>query len=1254
MSGQEEYSDFLQLRYEVFPDFDAHQAKAIDSIFGLLRPFIKSGEIKTIVDVGCGTGEILVGLAEKFEQDPKLGAIDLIGLDSSEAELRIAGELCAPASVRFSKCEGSNVFFDDLTAELGFSPDPGIFSKQIESTAILCTGHTIFHFPYLIDLFERIETGQQRPRLWVVDVYRTWDEAITKPEYLEPRSVYERGGKKSVNILFTRPSGVRPGMVERGMLRWTGGWDGERELISTVQHAWKMDELIERFASAGYINRRLKDTVCGYGEMKTHLFVLPQQSLPLPELFLRTGLPIAELKPRLGSADNYSPLPAVNKWVEDAPLICDTRHESFDFVLVEFAPYFDAWHGRHNLFQEVFLAVRLDYSAAPFEAIVPNYVRMTGALQDQGRGIFFHPFFTGQQHSAEWAAVNLSHIDKFGRSMTVMTEGELDELKDWRRQASEAEKNLVKNVRTIEGSNVNARWAEYRTPLSEFELKKGDGGDRSPRRDFQLKLELLHQLAREKFGITTNGGEEQYRTVLLASPLRLTFSGRDDGDNGYPSSYRGGVWIFAGTRERFGRRRYRKLRDLTRLCLLTGISAVEASASISLSTGIKRQSVQTAAVAIMSRNMSHNIGSHVLSGVAAEAIGGSAADRAAAKLSESKYVKRQLKQQDDLLRYLQERMDFLAEISTTESYMSVPISINEATNDFHSQELLRKFITGTGAASSLINKGRERVLMASPGGRNGCQALYVIAENVIRNAAKHRPANVTNAIQLSMCVDDVNQKDFLRVRLWDNQKSARRIRDGLSVVDFVNRIVGREPQHAESRRRSQLVSIVDEKGKLKEGNWGLREIAIAAAYLRQMPLQDLESITEPPLLRAMAVDDDGRELGEGDGNLCYEFYVRRPQSVLGIDRNGPPPDLDLNVLHVAGVELVVPAEPDADSTAEHRYAASTAGHQYLVGDDKSIDDLSEKTELRLPARVLRLGLETKLANPKSARIDSAEFYSVLRSGNGDKIWRQVARRWTEFQSIRHGVIGARLFHTDVSTDDPCGTKYSDEAVLSHAILYDHHGEVLRHGLNKVREVLFWESYGQAFDQCSLFESPLKPTKDALEAEFIAAAMARIVVLDERVQEEIANHKGAIPGIVHEGVSTPISMIEAVERRRIYVPGASEFCDLRRSPNRVAMEHFIQHVLSKGPIDFVVIHQGVLDRVPTSSQEDHSAIEWIKSRLPADTKLVICSGRGVPSEVFKEDVRFVSVSPILRWVVHVPSKFHLYQFLCASRVPVQHV
>uniref|UniRef100_B3END1 Uncharacterized protein n=1 Tax=Chlorobium phaeobacteroides (strain BS1) TaxID=331678 RepID=B3END1_CHLPB len=91
--------------------------------------------------------------------------------------------------------------------------------------------------------------------------------------------------------------------------------------------------------------------------------------------------------------------------------------------------------------------------------------------------------------------------------------------------------------------------------------------------------------------------------------------------------------------------------------------------------------------------------------------------------------------------YLKKRMDFLADVATTNSYIEYTVSFeNDIIDAFAKNKILMDRITGVTKNAfvyEICGEGLKNVHVTVPSGVLGCHAFYIILENIIRNIAKH-------------------------------------------------------------------------------------------------------------------------------------------------------------------------------------------------------------------------------------------------------------------------------------------------------------------------------------------------------------------------------------------------------------------------------------------------------------------------------------------------------------------------------------
>ena len=243
---------------------------------------------------------------------------------------------------------------------------------------------------------------------------------------------------------------------------------------------------------------------------------------------------------------------------------------------------------------------------------------------------------------------------------------------------------------------------------------------------------------------------------------------------------------------------------------------------------LRKKAIINAMATIMSRNMSHNIGSHILFYVTSHGLG---------RLDKEKEI-------NNLMRYLQQRMDFIAYISTGEwlPVGSMHLLVEDVIYNFLKQKLLlnyigfsegvsldnliiRVFVNGTEAMS--LEKGYiepkrqgQDVRVFVPLGIVGFQALYSILENLIRNSAKYGFATRKDKNKLEIIIEIYDKDDKAEILIYDN----------------VSQVTEEKRNEIE---REIFKPLLSETGEIDSKNWGLKEMKICALFLNSLK-EDIE------------------------------------------------------------------------------------------------------------------------------------------------------------------------------------------------------------------------------------------------------------------------------------------------------------------------------------------------------------------------------------------------------------------------------
>lgn len=313
-----------------------------------------------------------------------------------------------------------------------------------------------------------------------------------------------------------------------------------------------------------------------------------------------------------------------------------------------------------------------------------------------------------------------------------------------------------------------------------------------------------------------------------------------------------------------------------------------------------RHGTRAAVAAIMGRNMSHNIGSHVLS-----------------YLSNENEVED--KSNGKFYRYLQGRMDFISDISTTKPSWSSNVNfIEEILNPFvgvelqkpndqvlpeqakllnnilrsvainHNNERIcldaKKIIIKISYPAQIENKSehqltykyfssngnvgldtslQEDFLLTIPHGSTGMHAFYSILENFLRNSGKHGGEGVNEILRDSKSTLECS----IYVQRYDENLYKVTIRDNIKK-DFPDKTISEINEYI-TRKHSTLIN---DDGSINQEGWGIKEMRISAAWLRGIEPKEVQNpFISPPLLNPIKTDI---------GGIGYEFYLLKPLDVL--------------------------------------------------------------------------------------------------------------------------------------------------------------------------------------------------------------------------------------------------------------------------------------------------------------------------------------------------------------------------------------
>jgi len=389
-------------------------------------------------------------------------------------------------------------------------------------------------------------------------------------------------------------------------------------------------------------------------------------------------------------------------------------------------------------------------------------------------------------------------------------------------------------------------------------------------------------------------------------------------------------------------------------------------------------STKSAIAAIMSRNGSHNIGSHVIA-----AVGNNVND---------------VPDDQQLFKYIQQRLDFIATVTTEFPNWSQPMwFVKDVMRRFYMQRHLLNYIASADGlrayepqgdddaenqnSGRLVVKVRVKVKkdkdnefveavnptdkaqegkiagdaqVAIPGGIIGQHAFYTILENIIRNSAKHgcKVSNGSANCEITIDLEDDKKKDYVVITIWDNVSNVKgKYGEKKKLPDFLNSLLKQS-------------FINRDSGELIKENWGLAEMKIAAGFLSGAAQSDIsadgdkllfdDNSKREGIIRAVAYKPAGN--GGAEERLGFQFAINKPKELLLVLAPGDSWNLNMDAEELKKYAVYLERSlPTVNTDCEMIVLDEQVVEGYTLGKQNENHNFCEKLEQLLrqyPARVI--------------------------------------------------------------------------------------------------------------------------------------------------------------------------------------------------------------------------------------------------------------------------------------------------------------
>lgn len=677
--------------------------------------------------------------------------------------------------------------------------------------------------------------------------------------------------------------------------------------------------------------------------------------------------------------------------------------------------------------------------------------------------------------------------------------------------------------------------------------------------------------------------------------------------------------------------------------------------------------IKAAISQVMARNMSHNIGSHVLTrltdGAALASLDLSTFRSYLSKANtlDSKAMA-PFHQLAIYNAYVKCRMDYLSDITFGTPVMHTnKRALSELYKGLDNVRLLLEFISGLSDFEYTLGfalngeplRESSDIAIAMPNDLLGCQAFYNIIENLIRNTAKHNQGKqgITEfTVNFIDVITDENgdtlgealteaQTMFYAVEVYDNvpidgYREFTSDEDSLLRQEYINDLSDCSGAaltesmpisnidwlvYWQNRKINQ--SVLQEDNRLRSSSLGLLEMEASAAYLRKLDVIHIEDEDYKVEFNDRTINSRNRlnilKAFNKDNQLAYRFFVSKPTEVLLVGHFG----LDQNrkdALARSGIWLRTEQEFAGELRKGEVY-----NHQFVLYlRSESIQSLLKQFSTSLPLRLVEIpeGCVSGLNSPSSSSSNSSssieewawqQWFSQIKSD-----WEQV-NVFSSFQPSNPNHTNPKAYNIALSKHNEDWFEnephYPSDGVNYLEALSSNAQRILPRFTGELDDYIF------SLDEMS-------------KRKLFEAAITNVLTIDERIQRMTETQYLNIP------------CREIFERTNVVIPDEMKL----DAPNYTStfssslLEYIDDNI---GNCRFLLIHYSILERMFSGLRPriNNQLTEWAKI-----TRVVVTSGRAKPPDLPTQHVCFLNLSPVLNVFTEARSKYAINYLLHAAR------
>lgn len=472
---------------------------------------------------------------------------------------------------------------------------------------------------------------------------------------------------------------------------------------------------------------------------------------------------------------------------------------------------------------------------------------------------------------------------------------------------------------------------------------------------------------------------------------------------------------------------------------------------------------------------------------------------------------------------------------------------------------------------------------------------------------------------------------------------------------------------------------------LRQGALGLIEMEVCAAYLRGIPVEDIEAPEFKLKFDKKEIKDIIKATREGKqklrllravrelyndqkqtGSLGYRFYLPKPKELLIIDIKGnlwnrvKEKGNNANIysefrkLESYGILLLKLDVTKNDISSNWCYNINKTyqhGLMLIIEDNK--DNPYKLSFYRLPKGIVYYrDLEKHFA----AYNDKFEKGSLKENVNYEISLDLIQNPNAFLIESWRSYITTRMVENNIKRFKNSNLNHlvpNQESGRVYRIKYDHHGSELK-GWNGNYHAVFESRFSDLEKQFT----PISKDGSFIITQFkaIDAALTNIAVIDERIQELSKNQY-----ILEGGVTKTYQ--EIWNYMHVYIPTKEDINlsiktfedDYAERIIRLIQNQFDEEsIRQKTGLDFVIVHLGILEKILNTQKgkskdkegDISTLISQIANALNPSARVILTSGRA-PSRL-PSKISFLSYSLLSQYLIEYRFKLLLSEIVYASR------